>query len=524
MDKQVLEYKDIRDRIIKGVDTIANPIKETLSPKGRNVIYEDGGGNFFSTNDGVSIAKTITVKDPVENAVISIIRGSSLKTNSETGDGTSTSIMLSQVLIKEGLKLVDAGWNQMDVKREYLKFGEITTQSLKKMSVNVKSDNDLLKIATVSANNDEEIAKDVVRTIKVAGLDGMVFLEPNNKPQTEIIEDTGFHIPAGMLSPELRGKDGKNHIGYLNVPVLITDKRIYYQEEAETILKTVLIAGHKSVVVVARDFIGQSVNTFMANHMKGTCNILLIKDPNATEKNSETLYDLAVYLGGKVITEKTGSLVNKLTIDDFIMADKAYSDFTKTLISTRKKKNKELDVRVSELKKEIEKDKENDTLKKRVAAMTNGMVTLKIGGKTVIEVRERLFRYEDAVNATRAAMRDGVLVGGGVSLRNVLNGSKFPQDLTPVFRKFCEASLRQIVENCGGHPDTIIKKISESPSKNWGYNAITGEVEDLLKAGILDPYKVVEMSVVNSISVANEIISSNFMVLFDKEAADKKNE
>lgn len=521
MNKQVLPYSKIKDKIIAAVDLLADPIKGTISPKGRNVIFQTDRGDYIATNDGVTIAKNISVKDPILNAIISILKFSSLKTNTEVGDGTSTSILLSQVLIKEGFKLIDGGWNQMDVKREFERIGDEIIEKLSGKALKADSEAELYNIAKISSNSDDEIARNVVKVAKCIGEHGMVFLEENNKPKTEIEERMGFQIGSGLFVQELRNNPKGFSASYKDVPVLITDKRLYYAEEAETILRTVLMSGHKSVVIVARDFIGQSINTFVANHTQGNCNVLLVKDDRVTEKNSETLEDLAVYLGGKVVSERKGSIVDNLTIDDFVLVDKVYADGIRTIITSQKKKNKALTDRVGALKEELDKDKDNEELKKRIASMTSGTVTIKVGGNTKIDLIERIYRYEDAVSATRAAAKDGYLIGGGVTLMGVFNDLKIEDmQLASVFKKFCEASTRQVIENHGGvHIESTLEDIKSKNKTAWtfGFNAVSGKVEDLKKCGVVDPYKVTEMAVRNSISVASQIIGSDYLIVDDPE-------
>lgn len=511
-NKQVHRYEDIRNDILKAVDTICNPIKQTMSPKGRNVIFQADNGDFYSTNDGATIAKNISVKNPIQNAIIEIIKSASLRTNSEVGDGTSTTVSLSEILIKEAFKLVDGGMNPMDVKKEFEKFAKIITENLRANAIRVKNDRDLENIARISANNDEEVAKNIVNTVKVAGLDGMIFIEPNNKPETEIIEDTGFIIESGMFAPEFRNNPSRFVSSMLNPVVFITDKRLYYAEEAETILTTALLAGHKNIVIIARDFIGQAPNIFIANHGKD-CNILLIKDNLATDKNAESLEDLAAFLGGKVIAEKRGSLVNNITIDDFCVAAKIYSDARKTVISTAKPDNKSVKARIKAIRSEIDRDKDDKPLKKRLASLTNGMVTIKVGAHTQIQLNEKIYRYEDAVNAVRAAMRDGYLVGGGNALYRAYNPSQHPSEFHSIYSKFCQGNIKQIAINCGKHPESIIEKVKG----NVGYNAATDKIEDLLKAGVVDPLKVTENALNNAVSIVGEIISSEFIIVNEIE-------
>lgn len=518
--KKIARYSEVRDKIIRAVDTIADPIRETMSPMGRNVLFEDNNGTFFSTNDGVTIAKNISVKDPYENMIIQIIKGSALKTNTEAGDGTSTSILLSQVLIKEGFKMIDNGWNPMELKKAFDEFGKKIIAKLKKEVIEVKTDKDKYNIAFISANNDKEIAKDVVEVVNTAGLDGMVFLEPNNKIETEIVKESGFVLDIPLASQDMANGKNKFMANYANIPVFITDKRIYHQEEAETILRTVIENGYKAVVIVAADFIGQAPNVFMANHLDNVCQVLMVK-VEGSDKNATTINDLATYLGGQVVSEKKGKLVDSITMDNFVMASKVFAS-GKTIFTSKKKKNVDLVVLITSLREELKKKKDDEELKERLAHLTNGVVTIKAGAATKLEQAEKLYRYEDAVNATRAAIRDGYLVGGGIALKSAYKKEDHPQELAMLFKRFCEANVRQIAENCGLHAETILENINLLGGKHTGYNALTGTYGDLLKSGVVDPYKVTEMAVLNSISIAGQIISSNTLIVNDTEDDNSK--
>lgn len=528
MHKQVLEYKDIKQTILEAVDIIADPVRQTMSPKGRNVIFEDKMGEYFSTNDGVTIAKNISVKDPVKNAIIEIIKDSSLKTNSVVGDGTSTSILLSQILIKEAFKLIDNGHNAVDVKTWLADFLDKALEELKCLRWDIRSDDDLFNIARISANNDEEIATHVVQAVKTAGTEGMIFIEPHKDPETKIIEDKGFVIEEGMFAPDFRTSTDQFATQYMDAPVLVTDKRIYYPEEAETILKTALKADYNKVVVVARDFIGQAPNVFITNHNKGVIKVLLVKDPEAGDGNNETLQDLATFLGGPLITEKEGSLVDNLTVDDFCVAERIYSTSQKTIIGRSDQEDQELEERIEALRKEVkqaEEEDEQDKLERRIAALTNGMVTIKIGGNTRIEMAERGFRYEDAVAATRESMKHGYLVGGGVALYCALSGLDVNPEIANAVKKVAEANITQIALNCGKHPPTVLEQVDAMIAEHgptYGYNAVTDTIEDLFAVGVIDPYRVTEMSLRNSVSVANEVISSNFLIINDQEEEHQK--
>ena len=523
MNKRVLKYEDIKDKIYEAVDIITEPIASTLSPKGSNVIYEDNNGNQFYTNDGKTIAMNIQVKDDVHNAIIEIIKGGSLKTNMEVGDGTSSTVVASSILIKEGLRLVENGYNQMDVRDELIKFAETMKVELTKKAIKVKDDKDIKFISKISAGNDEDIANDVVKIMKVVGLDGQVMLDKGYGEKTEIIEDTGFVLHSGLFSQELANKQFQS--GMVEVPVLITDKRIYYKPEAETILKTVLDSGYNEVVIIAQDFIGEALPYFVTNHKNNKVRVILI-----SEKRLEVLEDLAIYLGGEVISDKKGSLVDDITIDSFIMAKRVFADPVKAIISRDKEeKNKELPVRIKALRQQMEKngnknDPEYIKYQNRISSLTNGMVTVKVGGITPIETIERLYRYEDAINAVRAGMKEGYLPGAGIAIyESYLNIEKsIPNDFKRMFKALAEANIRQIAINCGRTPEVVIEKLNELED-GIGYNAVNGKYENMIKAGVIEPLLVATNVIANAVSIANVIVTSKYLIVNDLEDYKESN-
>lgn len=518
MDKLVLQKDRVNDKILSGIDFIAKPVVSTLSPRGSNVLIELPDGNTAFTNDGATIAKNLSSSDQIEQAIIEIIKEASLRTNAEAGDGTTTTILLSSILAKEALKLIADGYSWIDIRNELNKFGEKLIAEIEKMKITVKDDVGLKEIATTSANNDPEIAKYVMDAVSVAREDGMIFLEANNKPGvTEVVKDLGFMVRSGILYQELLTTTGSNQVVFKDTPVLITDKKLYYSEEAESILRTAVKAGHKSIVIVAKDFLGEALNTLIANHTGKVINVMLIKDPKLTDSDNTSLYDLATYMSAKVFTDKTGSLVSKLTEKDFIIATQVFSDPQKTLFTPKVSGSKELKERVKMLKDELAKDTENKDLKSRLASLTTGIVTIKVGGHTPMEIREKVYRYEDAVNATRSAMKYGYLTGGGTSLlgaHRALQGH--PTEYTTIYKKYCEAIVRQIAANCGKHEDTVVDKIKEGTG-DFGYNALTDKYENLRKAGVVDPFQVMKLAILNSISVTTTIVSIKNYVINDYE-------
>lgn len=529
--KQVRHYSEVKDKILNAVNTITDPIKQTMGPRGGNVIFEGPDGGVRVTNDGVTIAKNILVKDSFENAIIQLIKQASLKTNTQAGDGTSTTILWSSILIKEGLKLVEEGYNQRDVVEAYRVFMREMHTEIEKLKKDVKNDDDLLAICKVSANNDEEIARHAVQVVRKAGADGQIFLEPSNTSQTEITEDTGFVIYSGLYSPELITTP-MGTADYDEVPVLVTDKQLYYAQEAETILNTVLNAGYKEVVIIAKDIVGEALPYFIANHKKGVVKTMLVKDPNVEKAKGATLEDLACYLDGEVISEKQGKIVDRLEIGSFAMAKKAYADGGQTvLVRYEDDSDKRLKERVKHLKAEIKKHGDDDNpekteLKKRLASLTNGVVTVRIGGSTPVEVAERRYRYEDSISAGRAAVANGYLLGGGVSMLRAYQKANRAQDseFNKVFEKVAQANLTQIAQNAGAHAPSIVKDVLNLNAK-MGYDAMTGQYIDMKEAGILDPYKVTEMAITNAVSIATAVVGSRYLVVNDEnENGESRNE
>lgn len=515
-NKQVRSYTEIEDKILRAAETLAAPVRQTLGPKGGNVIIQTDKGEVFYTNDGVTIAKEIRVKDPFEDSIIQLIRQAALKTNEEAGDGTSTTVHLSNVLIKEGLKMVRDGKNQVDVVEEIRSYGEELLANLEEQRIDITEDEDILNVARISANNDPEIAANTLKTVKVAGQDGLIWFTPNNKTETEIQEEVGFVLQEGMFVPDLM--DGNTFSASMQeAPVLITDKRIYYKQEAETILRTCLENGHKQVVIVAQDFIGEALPFFVANHKKGVIKVLLVKDPTYKENKGATLEDLAIFLGGSVVSERAGSIVDKLTINDFMFAGKVHANHERTVISrTDDTPSEALQERTQALKDEKEKlseGEEKEALARRIASLTNGIVTIKIGAATGPEIAEKRFRYEDAISAARSALKHGILVGGGMAIMNAADGLS-----KDGFRgKFVSANIRQLAENAGLPAEMVFAQLCEAETEFHGFNASTGQVENLLEAGVVDPYRVTEMAIKNSISIACAIIGSRYMVVTELE-------
>lgn len=515
MSKIIINYEDAKPKITKAIHTLADPVIQTLSPRGGNVIFEDAHGNTTITNDGVTIAKQIESEDPVEDKVIDLIRFASLRTNSEAGDGTTTATLLTKTLAMECMRLLDNGMSRLELKNKLRDMSERMVEELKKHKITIESDEDLLNIARISSNNDDDIAQNILEVIKAAGQDGLVVLDAHHKTETQVIVEPGFLLNQPLAFPELVQNKGSSAV-MDDVAVLVTDKRLYYEEEAETILRSAIEQGHKQIVVVAADFIGKTPNYFLANHLQGGVKLILIKESDAS-----VLEDLATYLGGQVISEKSGSLVGNLTPDQFIIAEKVFSDNRRSILSSKKPDNEETKLRIDSLRKQIDDTEDSDDLEKRLASLTNGTVTVRVGGNNPVEVQERIFRYDDAINATRAAQKDGYVVGGGLTLLNLSESIFEPQDaFYSTVKKYCQASVLQIAENSGEHPPSILK-VCSGDNPHWGYNAKTGEFGNLKVEGVIDPYKVTEMVIQNSISVVSALLTSGYFIVNDNKQEDE---
>ena len=511
MNKIIKSYEEAKPQIQRAVNMIADPVIQTLSPQGGNVMFEDETGMVTVTNDGVTIAKQVSSSDPLEDKVIDAIRFAALRSNSEAGDGTTTATLLTKVAMEGGMKLLDNGMTRLELRGLLKRMSEKLTEALKEAKIDIENDEQLYNVALISASGDEEIAKNVVEVIKNAGQEGLVMIDTNHKPETEVIIEPGFLLKQPLAYREL-GQHRGSSAAMEDVPVLITDKRLYYEQEAETILRTALEAGHKKLVIVAGDFIGKTPNFFLANHSAGAIELILIR-----ENDGGVLSDLATYLGGTVLSEKHGSLVDNMSSDNFIITAKVFSNQGQSIFNSKDPENEETQERIQSLRDEIQGTDDSDELEKRLASLTNGTVTVKVGGNSPLEIQERVARYDDAVRASRTAQKDGYVVGGGLTLLNLLDESLWAPEEVPMVKRYCEASVRQIAENSGEHADTIVRATGDDVAPNWGYDAKTGEMTDLLEAGIIDPYKVTEMAILNSLSVTNALLTSGYFICNDLE-------
>lgn len=495
------------ETIRKAVNRIAEPVIQTLTPLGNNVMFERDLRTLY-TNDGVTIAKLIDSEDETEDAIIQMVKYGSLSTNRQAGDGTSTTILLTKKLIDIGLDRIENGVKPMHLKDEYLKLNEEIIKKAQGIKTNVdKSDSH--KIAMVSSGGDEEMSKHIVDVIDTAGLDGLVFIEESKTNDTKIIKDTGYSIDDSVVDPTL-GNLGRGHANIQDPTVFITDKKLYHIEECKEILEVAHKSGANDIVIVARDFVGESKEFFVTNHMDERVPLKVFLVKYATPDNDLTpLYDLATYLGAKVVSEKMGNLRGQLTPEHYMTAERVYSVQNRTMFVTSQKANPELTSLVDHVRREKEADPENEMLGKRLAALTTGTVKIEVGNTTGPEMTEKMFRYQDCIEAVRASLRSGYVTGGGLTLYSVTRG------LGELAEDFGEISIRQIAHNCG------IPFERDKYSDTKGYNAKTGRFSNLAKDGVIEPFDVFKYSVSNAFSIAISILTSGYTIV---NKTEKKND
>lgn len=518
MPKTIRPYDENRDRILAAVRKVAAPVVGTLSPQGSNVIFEDQNGNVRVTNDGWTIINAMDFEDRIDHAMHSLLRDAARKTNLAAGDGTTSTTLFASTLVEEGFRALDEGESPLSVKRSLDKVPAMVESCLSELTYPVRTRKDLEYVARVSSNDDAEVARNVVEAVEAAGDEGLVFIEDNTEEVTTIVKDDGFMVEAGLM-PILANQPGKLLAVYKDVKVLVTDKRLYHDKEALAIIDALLLQGITQAVVVAKDFLGVAKHVFLTNHRAGKIQLLLVKDPTPLDDPS-LLEDLAVYLGTELVTDRTGKLAKGLSVADFGTAKRVVADHDQTLLYG--KAHPGLKARILEVRSEVDraKGKDKDALRKRLARMTNGTVTIQVGGRTAPEIRERMFRYEDAVHATKAAKKDGYVVGGGLTLRFIGEDYQPGRDDSEVdvrlLRALCSAPLRQIARNC----ELDWKTLMASTGDDIGYNAASGKYEDLLKAGVIEPATVVRMAVGNAASVASLILSSRHIITTDHVRKD----
>jgi len=525
MAKQLFFDTDARDRLKKGVDALADAVKVTLGPKGRNVIIDKKFGAPTITKDGVSVAKEIELKEPIENMGAQLVKEVASKTADQAGDGTTTATVLTQAIFNVGIKNVAAGANPMDLKRGIDKAVAAVVAELKANSKPISTSKEIAQVATVSANNDEEIGKMIADAMDKVGKDGVITVEEAKGTETEVKTVEGMQFDRGYLSPYFVTNTEKMEVELDHPYILIYDKKISSMKELLPVLEPVAQSG-KPLLIIAEDVDGEALATLVVNKIRGALKVAAVKAPGFGDRRKAMLEDIAILTGGTVISEERGFKLENATPDMLGRAEKINIDKDNTTLVNGAGDKGAIKGRIAEIKAQIEKttsDYDREKLQERLAKLSGGVAILYIGAATEVEMKEKKDRVDDALHATRAAVQEGVVVGGGVALIRAasaldnLKGANEDQDSgINIIRIAIESPLRTIVSNAGGEPSVVVNKIRDNKG-NFGYNARTDKYEDLIKAGVIDPTKVTRLALENAASIAALLLTTECVVADVKE-------
>ncbi len=523
--KELMFNTDARAKLKKGVDALADAVKVTLGPKGRNVVIDKKFGSPTVTKDGVTVAKEVELADPIENMGAQMVKEVATKTSDLAGDGTTTATVLAQAIYREGLKNVTAGANPMELKRGIEKAVEIVVDELKKLSTPSAGKKEITQVGTISANNDAEIGKLIADAMEKVGKDGVITVEEAKGLETTLETVDGMQFDRGYLSPYFVTDPEKMEAAMEDVYLLIHDKKISAMKELLPVLEKVAQTG-KPMLIVSEDVEGEALATLVVNKLRGTLKVCAVKAPGFGDRRKEMLVDIAKLTGGKVISEEVGFKLENATLADLGRAKRVVIDKDNTTIIDGKGKADDIQGRISEIKVAIDKstsDYDREKLQERLAKLSGGVAVINVGAATETEMKEKKARVEDALHATRAAVEEGIVPGGGVALlrcQAVLDKLKGTDDEkigVEIIRRALEEPIRIIAQNAGVEGSIIVAKVKESKDKNFGYNAATDVYEDLVKAGVIDPTKVTRTALQNAASIAGLMLTTECVVVERKE-------
>lgn len=524
--KDVRFDTDARDRMLRGVNVLADAVKVTLGPKGRNVVIEKSFGAPRITKDGVSVAKEIELQDKFENMGAQMVKEVASRTNDEAGDGTTTATVLAQAIIKEGLKSVAAGLNPMDLKRGIDLATSKVVESIKAAARPVADSDEVAQVGTISANGEAVIGRFIADAMQKVGNEGVITVEENKGLETEVEVVEGMQFDRGYLSPYFVTNADKMIAELEDAFILLHEKKLSSLQPMVPLLESV-IQSQKPLIIVAEDVEGEALATLVVNKLRGGLKIAAVKAPGFGDRRKAMLQDIAILTGGQVISEDLGMKLENVTLDMLGRAKKVQINKDNTTIVDGAGDKAEIEARVAQIRTQIEEttsDYDREKLQERVAKLAGGVAVIRVGGMTEVEVKERKDRVDDALNATRAAVQEGIVVGGGVALVQAgkvldgLKGANSDQDAgIAIVKRALEAPLRQIAENAGVDGAVVAGKIRESSDKNFGFNAQTEEYGDMFKFGVIDPAKVTRTALEDAASVASLLITTEAMIA-DKPA------
>jgi chaperonin GroEL len=519
---------DARAALKRGVDQLAEAVKVTLGPKGRNVVIDKKFGAPTVTKDGVTVAKEIELSDPLENMGAQMVKEVATKTSDLAGDGTTTATVLAQAIFREGLKNVTAGVNPMALKRGIDAAVSAIVEELKKMSVPTKGKKEIAQVGSISANNDKEIGDLIAEAMEKVGKDGVITVEEAKGLETTLETVEGMQFDRGYLSPYFVTDPEKMEAALEDALILIHDKKISSMKDLLPILEKVAQLG-KPLLIIAEDIEGEALATLVVNKLRGTLRVSAVKAPGFGDRRKAMLEDIAVLTGGQVISEEVGFKLENAVVTDLGRAKRIVVDKETTTLIDGQGDEEKIKGKIKEIKAAIEKttsDYDREKLQERLAKLAGGVAVINVGAATESEMKEKKARVEDALHATRAAVEEGIVPGGGVALiraQKALKGLKLAESDeqigVDIVRRAVEEPMRMIVQNAGGEGSIVVEKIRQSKDNNYGYNALTDEYEDLVAAGVIDPTKVTRTALQNAASIASLLLTTEAIIVEKKEPA-----
>lgn len=522
MAKDLKYSEDARGLILNGVNQLANAVKVTLGPKGRNVVIQKSFGAPSVTKDGVSVAKEVDLENNFENMGAQMVKEVAQKTNDDAGDGTTTATVLAQAIYREGAKFVTAGHNPMDLKRGIDKAVGSVVLKLKEISKEVKTNEEIKQVGTISSNNDLEVGSLIAEAMDKVGKDGVITIEESKTAETTLEVVEGMQFDRGYLSPYFVNNPEKMEVAFDDANILITDKKISNMKELLPILEKAVQTG-KPLFIIAEDVDGEALTTLVVNKLRGSVNVCAVKAPGFGDRRKEMLTDLATLTGGTVISEELGMSLETAELSDLGSAKRVTVDKENTTVVDGAGDKKGVEARVGTIRKQIEEtssDYDREKLQERLAKLSGGVAVIYVGAPTETEMKEKKDRVEDALNATRAAVEEGIVVGGGSALLHAVStlddlkveSSTEEEFGVKIVRRALEEPLRQISSNAGLEPSVVVNEVRLNKNTSFGYNARFDRYEDLVKAGIIDPTKVTRSALQNAASVAGLMLTTETMI------------
>jgi chaperonin GroEL len=523
--KELLFNTEARAKLKRGVDQLAEAVRVTLGPKGRNVVIDKKFGSPTVTKDGVTVAKEVELSDPIENMGAQMVKEVATKTSDLAGDGTTTATVLAQAIFREGLKNVTAGANPMELKRGIDRAVEAVVEQLKTLSVPSAGKKEIAQVGTISANNDKEIGNLIAEAMEKVGKDGVITVEEAKGLETTLETVEGMQFDRGYLSPYFVTDPEKMEAVLDDPYILIHDKKISAMKELLPVLEKTAQSG-KPLLIIAEDVEGEALATLVVNKLRGTLKVVAVKAPGFGDRRKEMLRDIAVLTNGQVISEELGFKLENATLNDLGRAKRVVVDKDNTTIVDGRGKPDAIQGRIAEIRSAIEKstsDYDKEKLQERLAKLSGGVAVINVGAATETELKEKKARVEDALHATRAAVEEGIVPGGGVALiraQSALEKIKGTEDErvgVEIVRRALEEPIRMIAQNAGAEGSIVVARVKESKEKNFGYNAATDTYEDLVKAGVIDPTKVTRTALQNAASIAGLLLTTEAVVVEKKE-------